>query len=331
VGYDITDALNLTVGLRFARDELRGTAGSYFRSVILNALLPSATPITFRKAAFNATTGSANLSYKIAPDVIAYGSYSRGNSPGGLNGGAASLINFNPQNVDAYEVGLKSKLFDRRLQLNIALFDNEYKDIQITQNTFINGALTAFITNAGQARGRGFDIDAIAVVSPSLRLGVQYTYADSKITKFNLLPAPALQVDFTGVPLVRSPLHSLNASATFTQDIGAGKLQLTAEESYTSSYTNDYQGAPAGFAYTNRAGAPAVTTTQVLALYRTPGYAITNVNGSYTVNNWQISAYVRNLFNKQYIAAVLGFDATSYPQEVPGEPRTYGLSVKYSF
>jgi iron complex outermembrane recepter protein len=331
VGYDITDALNLTVGLRYARDELRGTAGSYFRSVILGTLLPSATPITFRNAAFGAVTGSANLSYKIAPDAIVYGSYSRGNSPGGLNGGAASLINFNPQTVDAFEVGLKSKLFDRRLQLNIALFDNEYKDIQITQNTFINGALTAFITNAGRARGRGFDIDAIAVVSPNLRLGLQYTYAESKITQFNILPAPALQVDFTGVPLVRSPLHSLNASATFTQDIGPGKLQLTAEESYTSSYTNDYQGAPAGFAYTNRAGVASVTPTQVLALYQTPGYAITNVNGSYTVNNWQISAYVRNLFNKQYIAAVLGFDATSYPQEVPGEPRTYGLSVKYSF
>ncbi|WP_293883243.1 TonB-dependent receptor [Sphingomonas sp.] len=331
VGYDITDALNLTVGLRYSRDELRGTAGSYFRSVILGTLLPSATPIKFRNAEFSAITGSANLSYKISPDVIVYGSYSRGNSPGGLNGGAASLINYNPQKVDAYEVGLKSKLLDRRLQLNIALFDNEYKDIQITQNTFINRALTGFITNAGQARGRGFDMDAIAVLSSSFRLGLQYTYADSKITKFNILPAPALQVDFTGVPLVRSPHHSLNASATFTQDIGPGKLQLTAEESYTSSYTNDYQGAPAGFTYTNRAGVASVTASQVLALYRTPGYAISNVNGSYTVNKWQINAYVRNLFNKQYIAAVLGFDATSYPQEVPGEPRTYGLTVKYSF
>jgi outer membrane receptor protein involved in Fe transport len=125
----------------------------------------------------------------------------------------------------------------------------------------------------------------------------------------------------------------LNVSATFTQEIGPGKFQFTAEENYTSSYTNDYQGAPAGFAYPGIPGVlPAgTTTTQVLALYRTPGYAVTNLNASYTVGPVQISAYVRNLTNKQYIAAVLGFDAVNYPQEVPGEPRTMGVAVKYSF
>jgi len=260
------------------------------------------------------------LSFKVAPDVTAYASYSRGNSPGGLNSGAAALINFGPQKVDAFEIGLKSQLLDRHLQLNIALFDNEYKDIQITQNTFINGALTGFITNAGKGHGRGFDIDAVAILSRNWRLGVQYTYAKSQITQFTLLPAPALQVDFTGAPLVRSPLHSLNASLTFTQKVGPGKLQITGEESYSSSYTNDYQGAAA-----------TATTPQVLALYRTPGYAITNLNASYTWNNWQLGAYVRNLANRQYIVAVLGFDAINYPQEVPGEPRTFGVSLKYSF
>jgi iron complex outermembrane recepter protein len=318
LGYDITDALNLTVGIRHARDELRGTAGSAFRRVT-GALLPTV-PITFRKAAFNATTGSVNLSYKIAPDVIAYGSFSKGNSPGGLNSGGAALINFGPQKVDAYELGFKSKLLDRRLQLNVALFNNTYKDIQITQNTLINGALTGLITNAGKARGRGVDLDVVAAVSSNLRLGLQYTYAKSKITQFNLLPAPALQVNFTGAPLVRSPKHSLNASATFTQEIGPGKLQFTAEESYSSSYTNDYQGAAA-----------TATTPQVLALYRTPGYATTNLNASYSWSNWEVSAYVRNLANKQYIAAVLGFNAVDYPQEVPGEPRTFGASLKFKF
>lgn len=215
---------------------------------------------------------------------------------------------------------MKSQLLDRRLQLNVALFDNEYKDIQITQNTFINGALTPFITNAGKGYGRGVDLDAVAVVMDSLRLGLQYTYAKSKITKFTLLPAPALQVDFTGAPLVRSPRHSLNASITFTRDIGPGKLELTAAENYSSSYTNDYQGSAATAA-----------RGQVLALYRTPGYAITNLNGSYSWNNWELSAYVRNLFDKQHIVAALGFDATSYPQESPGEPRTIGASLKYRF
>ena len=44
-----------------------------------------------------------------------------------------------------------------------------------------------------------------------------------------------------------------------------------------------------------------------------------------------MSAFVRNLFNHQYVAAVLGFDTSTYPQELPGEPRTFEFSLKYSF
>ncbi len=330
VGYDFTDALNLTLGIRHGRDEIEGTAGSAFG--LRSGALLTTVPITYRRAVFDATTGSANLSYEVADDVKVYASYSRGNSPGGLNGGAFALTNFAPQNVEAYELGLKSQFFDRRIQLNVALFNNEYSDIQITQNRVVAGAFTPFISNAGDARGRGIDLDLVAVLSSSLRFGVQYTYAKSEITRYNLASG-AVAVDFTGVPLVRSPRHSLNASLTFKQNIGPGEFQFFAEESYTSSYTNDYQGAPAGFAYPGIPGVlPAgVTTTQVLALYRTPGYAITNLNASYTWGDWQVSAYVRNLFNKQYIAAVLGFDAVNYPQEVPGEPRTMGVSLKFSF
>ncbi|HVR91556.1 MAG TPA: TonB-dependent receptor [Novosphingobium sp.] len=330
LGYDITDKLNLTVGLRQSRDELSGETFSFFGTVA-GALIPS-TPFTRRKVGFSATTGSANLSYKIAPDAIAYGSYSRGNSPGGFNGGGAGLLPFGPQNVDAFEVGLKSQLLDRHLQLNVALFDNEYGDLQLNRFTILNGVLTQLTTNAGKARGRGIDLDAVAVLSGNWRLGLQYTYVDSKITHYILPPLPAPQVDLTGVPLVRSPRHSLNGSVTFTQDVGPGNFKFTAEESYSSSYTNDYQGVPAGTAYPGRPGVPAgVTTTQVLALYRTPGYAVTNLNASYTWNQWQLSGYVRNLFNHQYVAGVLGFDAVNYPQELPGEPRTFELSVKYSF
>lgn len=331
VGFDITDKLNLTVGLRQSRDELSGPTSTAFRTV--TGALITTQPTIQRRGTFNATTGTANLSYKMAHDVTAYGSYSRGNSPGGLNVGGAARRNYAPQNVNAFELGLKSQLLNHRLQINAALFDNEYKNLQITQNVFINGALTPLVTNAGDGRGRGVDIDAVAVASSNLRLGVQYTYADSKITRYVLPAAPAPQVDFTGVPLVRSPKHTLNASATFTHDLGPGKLLFTAEESYTSSYTNDYQGVPAGFAYPGIPGVlpPGVTTKQVLALYRTPGYAVTNLNASYTLGKFELSGYVRNLLNHQYVAAVLGFDTVTYPQELPGEPRTFEISVKYKF
>ena len=320
LGYDLTKELNLTVGLRKGNEALSGSAGTFF-GTIAGAIIP-APPMTYREVEFNATTGNVNVSYKFTPEIVGYAMYSKGNSPGGFNGGAFATAQFNysPQKVDAVEVGLKSQLLNRRLQVNAALFDNKYSDLHLTQNTFVNGALVSRITNAGKAYGRGLDLDVIGVLSKEWRVGLQYTYADSKITRYDLLPAPALQVNFTGVPLVRSPKHSANASATFKKNVGSGALSLTAEESYTSSYTNDYQGVPA-----------TATAPQRLALYRTPGYATTNMNGSYSWGDWVVSAYIRNVTNRQYIAAVLAFDAVSYPQELPGEPRTYGLSLKYQF
>ncbi len=331
LGYDITDKLNLTVGIRQGRDRLSGLTSETILTRT-NFLIPAVPPVE-RQGTFDATTGSANLSYKIQPNVIGYVSYSRGDSPGGLNTGATAAVNYLPQKVDAYEVGLKSQLLNRRLQLNVALFDNEYSQLQLTQDIFYNGALNPLVTNAANARGRGIDLDSIAVLSKNWRFGLQYTYVDSKITSYTIPPAPAPQVDLTGVPLVRSPHNSANVSATYTKEIGPGKLELTAEETYTSAYTNDYQGVPAGTAYPGIPGvlAPGITTSQVLALYRTPGYALTNLNASYSWNQWELSAYVRNLTNHQYIAAVIAFDTVSYPQEVPGEPQTFGASLKYKF
>lgn len=331
IGYDITDKLNLTVGLRHGSDRIAGTTGQFFQ--LRTGAQVVSTPITYRKAEFKATTGSANLSYKIATDAIVYASYARGDSPGGLNSGGAARINFAPQKVSAFEIGLKSQLFDRRLRLNLALFNNDYSDLHLTQNTFVAGVLAPLVSNAGDARGRGVDFDAAAILSSNWRVNLQYTYADSKITRYNIPAPPAPQVSFAGVPLVRSPKHTLNASVTFTQEIGPGKFQLTVDENYTSSYTNDYQGVPAGTAYPGIPGVlpPGTTTTQVLALFRTPGYAITNLNARYSWDAWEISGYVRNVFNHEYLAAVLGFSPTIYPYELPGEPRTFEISLKYKF
>lgn len=320
LGYDFTQQLNLTVGVRQGHEGLSGSAGTYF-GTRAGAIIP-APSMTYREADFNATTGNANLSFKFTPEIVGYASYAKGNSPGGFNSGAyaSAQYNYSPQNVNAFEVGIKSQLLDRRLQLNAALFDNRYSDLHLTQNTFVSGALVSRITNAGKASGRGLDLDAVAVLSQDWRAGLQYTYADSKITHYDILPLPALQVDFTGAPLVRSPKHSANASLTYKTALAGGRLSVTAEESYSSSYTNDYQGVPA-----------TATSPQLLALYRTPGYATASANASYSRGDWTLSAYVRNAFNKQYIASVLAFDAVSYPQELPGEPRTFGLSLKYKF
>ena len=134
------------------------------------------------------------------------------------------------------------------------------------------------------------------------------------------------------MPLVRSPKNSANGSITYSHDLGGGKVSLTAEESYTSSYINDYTGYPAGTPYPGRPGVPAgVTTTQVLGLFRTSGYALTNLNASYAFGHFEISGYIRNLLNRQYVATLSAQNPATYGSEVPGEPRTFMGTIRVSF
>jgi outer membrane receptor protein involved in Fe transport len=326
--------------LRYGRDKLTGSTAQFLR--LASGPVITSVPVTPQAATFNATTGNVNVNYKITPDVLVYASYSRGDSPGGFNSGLAALEPFGPQNVDAYELGMKSMWLDHRLQLNMALFNNEYSNLQLSQNRNINGVAAQLVVNAAQARGRGFDMDGAAVLSSNWRLNWNYTYSESRITHYDVPPPTrlGLPIDLTGIPLVRSPKNSGNISITYNTDaLGPGRLELTAAQSYTSSYINDYTGVPAGTAYPGRTGVPAgepplapgVTTTQVLGLYSTKGYGLTSLNASYIVGRWEVSAYVRNLFNKQYIATLAALDTFTYPNEVPGEPRTWEIRLKYNF
>ena len=154
IGFDLTDRLNLTAGLREGRDALRGSTSNTL--LTRTGALITTTPITPQKATFNATTGSANISYKINTDVLAYGSYSRGNSPGGFNTGGAALIDYAPQNVDAFELGIKSTILDRHLRLNVALFDNQYSQLQFFQAITFNGIITQVQAQRRQGAGPGY-------------------------------------------------------------------------------------------------------------------------------------------------------------------------------
>ena len=80
----------------------------------------------------------AVVDYDITDDLMAYVQYSTGYKSGGVNPRPFvpdQAQPFNPETVEAYEVGLKSFWFDRRVRLNGAVFHNEYQDIQLTFTT----------------------------------------------------------------------------------------------------------------------------------------------------------------------------------------------------
>jgi iron complex outermembrane recepter protein len=142
-------------------------------------------------------TPRASINFKPTPDQNIYLSYSQGFKGGGFDPRAKStnspdltpqgifnFMTFKPETVDSYELGWKASLFSHRLQLATAVFDAEYKDVQVPGSVAcISGGLPTFCgvtTNAGKARMRGVEIEANARLAQNLATaGDRFSFAGS--------------------------------------------------------------------------------------------------------------------------------------------------------
>jgi iron complex outermembrane receptor protein len=95
---------------------------------------------------------------------------------------------FDPEDVTMYELGLKSYLFDRRVRLNLAVFDSEYEDMQLFFNTNPADLSVLVATNAGKATVAGAELETLWQVTDRLRLTFDYTYLDAS---YDEVSAPA--------------------------------------------------------------------------------------------------------------------------------------------
>jgi iron complex outermembrane receptor protein len=95
---------------------------------------------------------------------------------------------FDPEDVTLYELGLKSYLFDRRVRLNLAAFDSEYKDMQLFFNTNPGDLSVLVATNAGKASVKGVELETLWQPTDALRLTFDYTYLDAS---YDEVKAPA--------------------------------------------------------------------------------------------------------------------------------------------
>jgi len=101
---------------------------------------------------------SVGLQYDITPDSMAYVSYTKGFKAGGFDNSTTGAI-FGPESVDAYEIGIKNTLFDRRMTLNLAAFWSDYKDLQ--ENTYVflpSGLIGSTVGNVAKARSKGLEM-----------------------------------------------------------------------------------------------------------------------------------------------------------------------------
>ncbi len=124
--YHITDALSAEFGVRYSMEDKTYQYYRYllapYHGIPANSFL---FPITSKSLSYNRADPKVGLQYQFTPDLMTYAQYSTGYKAGGFNTRpvtSAQATTFNPETLTAYEVGLKSQWFDRRLRANLAGF-----------------------------------------------------------------------------------------------------------------------------------------------------------------------------------------------------------------
>jgi outer membrane receptor protein involved in Fe transport len=217
--WHVTDRFSLTGGLRYSEVEKKYDWSLYYGTVNSDSTL---TPLPASIAALPIAQSPLNLGpvgalsgkrtddawlrslsaqFRFTPDLMTYASYSRAFLAGGFNynevcagclvatGPDPTRLPFDPEWVDAYEVGLKGQWFDRRFTLGLAVFRSEYEGLQTSATvTLPSGAVTSIVRNAADSLSQGVELDARVLPTDNLRLMASVTYLDSTYQdyQFNL-------------------------------------------------------------------------------------------------------------------------------------------------
>ncbi len=145
--WSITDKLSLASGIRYTHEHKDYT----FYRLNLDGQTPflilsdPANPLNGRTGTFAGSHVDyrADLSYQVTDDVMTYAQFSTGFKGGGISPRPyfpQQILGFGPEKLQAYEVGLKSQLFEHRLRVNLAAFYNDYKDYQATPNVCVDAS-----------------------------------------------------------------------------------------------------------------------------------------------------------------------------------------------
>lgn len=311
----IPDGTNITLGLRYTSDKVHGVGT---QTIIIPGVgsFPAGLSVD-DESEFHKLTYKVALDHKFADHVMGYVSFSRGYKSGTFNTLPLDSAPSRPETVDAYEVGLKSELFDRHVRLNVAVFQNDVGNPQV--QTIIQRGTTSFVglTNADKARSRGaeFNVDANLGGGFSIRGGG--TYIDGKYTKFTNAPFYSLNpvapfgltnpvlADASGNRLAQVPKWRFNAGVNYDLDTEIGNFILDAGVSYTSRFFWDAD---------NRLAQTAYALVNSSLTYHLPD------NDRYSVSVW-----AKNLTKKKYYSTSLEVGGPTGYIAGPAAPRTFGI------
>jgi iron complex outermembrane receptor protein len=310
--WTLTDRLKLITGLRWTDEKKDFT----FHNGVLNLAGQVIAPSIQGEAekTFAKITPKVSLQYRWTPDILQYATYSQGFKSGGFDNRATRLdlatLPFAPEEVSTYETGVKTEAFDKRLRANVAIFYNDYKDLQVS---FYDPAYVGSRRgNAGKAHSYGVEIESDA--KPTDRLSVQAAVGYLFAVYDRYKGAGGAGVDADGHRLPNAPRWTL--SGGFTWDAPApipGALRLGLNANWQSKIYSSATPAAGG-----QNQLPAQAFVNALATWTAPD------------PRWSLALSVRNLLDSDKPVSSTYTPSTAvYYLNFP-DPRTYTVSLRYA-
>ncbi len=345
--YHLTPSWSLTGGLRYTYEQKTGSYDGRAEGAVADvSTLPAAwqvvnplTGLTLAEStrakfapegAYSAArtgdniSGTFSVSHDLTDDVHGYLSYSRGYKSAGINLVNQSLgvnIFVKPEQVDDYELGLKSQFFQRRLEVNANLFltrDANY------QANYIDTSVTptaAYITNVGTAESRGVEFDVRASPIEGLNATLSAVYDEARYVSYGKAPAPYLTSytgfkDLSGAEASGAPRWALGATVEY-----AHPLSIAAQSGLEGYIGGDFSLRSHFFGAVN---------DDIFSLV--PGYQLFGAHaGLRSSKGWDASLWVRNLLDEKYFNTASVSASYGVALATLGEPRTFGVTLKAKY
>jgi iron complex outermembrane recepter protein len=329
LSYNILSNLKATVGLRWFRDTadfIQYTNGLFYGGAS-----------TYTVPALHETgyTPKYELEYKVTPDVLAYASAAKGFRPGGdniqlppgpapfgcdtdlhnLGVTASEIATFRSDSLWDYEGGFKTSFLDHRFTLNVTGFWIEWPNIQQLVDLPLCGY--GYTGNSGKARSTGGELEFSGRLLPDLIAGLNLGYEDARITQRGLgSPQPV------GSPIQEVPKVTLNANLSYERHVSAR---------WAAFGRIDFSHVGESFSYNNASANPVTGLAEPL---RRDAYSLTNLRAGLRNDQWEFTAFVKNLTNERANLSdviLIGAPVPGPPRVEISQPRTIGVVVRWKF
>lgn len=340
--------LELTGGLRYTEDK-KDTTTQTFVTPSSNATGTVVTTVQGANAAGAFVTSGAvgplpgndrwtnvgwlgSASYELTDDVFLFTRASSSFRAGGFNSGSTGAPSYGPEKAKTYEAGIKSEFADRRVRFNASVYHTDYRDLQL--NGYVPARQTNFITNAGSARFRGFEVEATAILGAGFQIDADYGRISPKYKEYIVAASP-LPAICASNPTNASCTTNAAAIAHFvyvpkeTFHVGAqwrsgetdiGTVTLRTDYAYRSAWRLATLDAVAPNAALQNSGAQKDLSARIILSDIPIGSGDSKI---------KVQVFGENLLDHRYYVTTIDFGTTL--NAIYNRPRNYGITLSADF